>query len=624
MRRALPKLLAALLAFALLAPAEAAGASGELIPVAGTSWQSSRIFAIEWDPIAPADPTEAVYEIYDSQGQLALSFRRPVALMSKDVVMPPSPDVYKLEAWLENSSGGRGPASAAIFHFDSAPPTAPELDSPPGWILGTATVAVGVERSADPPPLSGIDGYAVSVDGGFPCSDPDRCHAAEIDIADPEGGVIALGTLPEGVHFVRAVAVSGAGVPSQVATAVVSVDGSAPLLSFDGVPAGWSDRPVLVTARATDGLSGMAAAGPPGPFTALSVDGAAPARAYGDAVGSWVSGSGAHVVVSHARDSAGNLSGDERALVRIDEDPPRVAFAATQDPAEPERIEASASDLLSGPSPERGSISVRLAGTRAAFQPLPTRNAGSRLVAAWDSDSYPSGKYEFAATAYDTAGNSATGRDRAQGSRMVLVNPLKAQVEIEAEQGRRRFTGRLRRAGAGPMAGQDVLVTETFAVGAKPRQRATVVTTDRQGAFALRLRPGPSREVVARFAGTPVLSRAVSSGVHLDPATAIRFRASAPEAKVGGRPIVFSGRVSRLGAATVAGLPVALQFRFRGEPWSEFRTVEADARGRFHYRYRFSDDDSHGVRFQFRAHVKGREGWPYGPGTSRPVKVTGR
>ncbi|HXQ89722.1 MAG TPA: hypothetical protein VN733_08795, partial [Solirubrobacterales bacterium] len=127
-----------------------------------------------------------------------------------------------------------------------------------------------------------------------------------------------------------------------------------------------------------------------------------------------------------------------------------------------------------------------------------------------------------------------------------------------------------------------------------------------------------------RFAGTALLSRASSPGAHLDVATRVRLRASARTARVGGRPIVFGGRVAHRGSATVAGLPIELQFRFRGGAWSEFRTVEADARGRFRYRYRFSDDDSRGVRFQFRAQVKGREGWPYGPGTSRPVIVTGR
>ena len=67
-----------------------------------------------------------------------------------------------------------------------------------------------------------------------------------------------------------------------------------------------------------------------------------------------------------------------------------------------------------------------------------------------------------------------------------------------------------------------------------------------------------------------------------------------------------------------------LQFRYPGARWSEFRTLEADARGRFRYAYRFSDDDSRGVRFQFRAHVPGREGWPYEPASSRPVSIEGR
>jgi hypothetical protein len=82
--------------------------------------------------------------------------------------------------------------------------------------------------------------------------------------------------------------------------------------------------------------------------------------------------------------------------------------------------------------------------------------------------------------------------------------------------------------------------------------------------------------------------------------------------------------VRSIGAAAAAGLPVELQFRYRGVKWKEFRTVETDRRGCFRYAYRFSDDDSRGIRFQFRAYVKGREGWPYGPGTSRPVSVTGR
>jgi hypothetical protein len=131
--------------------------------------------------------------------------------------------------------------------------------------------------------------------------------------------------------------------------------------------------------------------------------------------------------------------------------------------------------------------------------------------------------------------------------------------------------------------------------------------------------------VTASFAGTALLSRASGPVAHLAVATRISFGASARSAVIGGRPVFFSGRVIAVGARqAVAKLPVELQFRYPGAGWSEFRTVETDSRGRFRYAYRFSDDDSRGVRFRFRAYVKGREGWPYGPGTSRPVSVRGR
>ena len=61
-----------------------------------------------------------------------------------------------------------------------------------------------------------------------------------------------------------------------------------------------------------------------------------------------------------------------------------------------------------------------------------------------------------------------------------------------------------------------------------------------------------------------------------------------------------------------------------GLAWSEFRTVQTDRRGRFSYRYAFADDDSRGVRFQFRAHLPAQEHWPYEPGSSRAIVVSGR
>jgi hypothetical protein len=73
----------------------------------------------------------------------------------------------------------------------------------------------------------------------------------------------------------------------------------------------------------------------------------------------------------------------------------------------------------------------------------------------------------------------------------------------------------------------------------------------------------------------------------------------------------------------VEGKTVQLQFRLPGLPWREFRSVRSDRRGRFRYAYRFSDDDSRGVRFQFRAYAPAQAGWPFEPAGSLPVTVQG-
>jgi len=87
---------------------------------------------------------------------------------------------------------------------------------------------------------------------------------------------------------------------------------------------------------------------------------------------------------------------------------------------------------------------------------------------------------------------------------------------------------------------------------------------------------------------------------------------------------VFRGRVAAApGTIPTEGKSVQLQFRLPGLPWAEFRTVQTDRAGRFRYAYRFSDDDSRGARFQFRAFVPAEDNWPYEPGGSRPVIVRG-
>jgi hypothetical protein len=219
---------------------------------------------------------------------------------------------------------------------------------------------------------------------------------------------------------------------------------------------------------------------------------------------------------------------------------------------------------------------------------------------------------------------------------MVLANPLKAPTElILIPRGRRaapqryrtsaRVGGRLTSTSGSALGGRPVELVETFAPGAAIAERTTTVITARDGGFEARLAPGPSRTVEARFAGDRLLTRAGSSQLRLTFPAGIRLRASRRTAVVGGAPVRFSGRVGSLGARVPrAGLAVELEFRAAGLPWSEFRTLQTDRRGRFSYRYAFADDDSRGVRFQFRAVLPARQDWPYEPGASRSVSVTGR
>jgi hypothetical protein len=637
-----------------------------------SAWHADNSFQLDWDQPPGSTVKSVNYRLLDPAGNpLGPDIHLPWAVTHiEGIRVPTKPGAYTVEVWLGGLVGA-GPAVSAALRFDDSRPGPVEPLAPDGWLAGNAAAVVEIAHPTGAPPLSGIRGYAVSVDRGeasLPCAGADECSAAETDL---HGGVdddtISLGMLPEGFNIVRAVAVSGSGMHSAVTnSAVVRVDAGRPDVLLSGEPLGWAAGPVRVAAQASDHLSGMAPSGPSGPYTAIVVDGGVPKVEQGAMTAATVSGEGRHEVAAYARDVAGNDGGASPAVVvvRIDESPPRVAFATAQDPAEPERIEVTVADSLSGPDLTRGSIAVRPAGSHQPFAPLPTAGSGSRLVARWDSDASPPGSYEFKATGYDAAGNVAGSDRRAGGARMVLTNPLKRPTALVAgfggrlmvwqhcsrEQGRRRcrrqeieaferrpttrampyghsiaYSGRLTSVSGAALGGLPVQVVENFDPGADPPQRTTTVQTSADGSFETRLAPGPGRRVEAVFAGNRTLTRVGGGGVRLSVLAGVRMHASSGTARIGGAPVVFSGRVGSLGASSAAARrPVELQFHLPGGEWSEFRTVQTDQQGRFRYPYSFSDDDSRGVRFQFRAFAPAEAGWPYEPAASRPVFVTGR
>jgi hypothetical protein len=613
------------------------------------AWHAENDFRLDWErpPVSEEGfPIVAVhYRVRGPAGAIAIAESRLPWYTThiENIHLPAGPGTYTAEVWLEGPGGQMGPVASGALSFDDARPGTAQPLAPVGWVAGNASAVVRIEHPAGASPVSGIHGYAVSVDrgaGSAPCAGPDRCSLGETDL---QGGIdadtVSLGVLPEGVNVVRAVAVSGSGMRSaESRSAIVRIDATLPAVTLGGAPPGWAAGPVRLTAKATDAMSGMAASGPSGPFTAIAIDGGVPRTEPGGTATTTVAGEGSHGVAFYARDAAGNLREESpsRATVRIDESPPRIAFAVAQDPADPERIEATVSDALSGPDPRRGSIAVRPSRSHQPFALLPTAAAGGRLIARWDSDSFPAGTYEFRATGYDAAGNSTSSDRRSNGVRMVLASPLRTPTAIAAGFAGKRsrhqrygrqivYAGRLTAATGSPLGHLPVRVVETFFTGAHSPQRTTTLQTAADGSFDVSLAPGPSRLVEVAFVGTKTLGRASGGRAQLRVLSGVRMRASSPSARIGGAPVVFSGRLAAAGASMPAtGRAIELQFRIAGGEWSEFRTVQTDARGRFHYPYSFSDDDSRGVRFQFRAFVPAQDGWPYEPAGSKPISVTGR
>jgi hypothetical protein len=642
------------------------------------TWHHSNRFHLEWRlPPGiglPLTGTEVITR--DPAGAMIAEQHFGGPVERTDVTLPGPPGEYRAEVWLEDVLGAGTSAEAKLRYDDSRPGTA-SAERPRGW-LGRADfpLPIRIEHPQGALPPSGIRGYAISIDGSaesLPCEGPILCDESETDLRGGiEDDVLTIPELPEGESHVHVVAVSGSGMRSaQPGDTVLRVDRTDPVTHLGGAPTGWTNRAVTIAVTATDDGAGMAEAGA---FTAVRVDDGRPSIAAGDQVMATVIDAGVHRVERYARDAAGNINdGTTRNGVAnlapvtttfgIDRDPPRVAFLNRSDPADPELLRVQVADPLAGPSMWRGSISLRAAGSGDAFQPLPTQVVAGDLRARWDSESYPPGRYEFRATGFDAAGNASTSDGRLDGAPMVLSNPLKTPTALSfgfggetlvwqhctRRQGRRQcrreavtgfgrrprgrlvpygrgamVSGMLRTAAGDPLPNAPVRVVERLRRGAGTATRVEAVTTGDEGRFSLRLPSGPSCEISAEFDGTRTLTRSAAAPLRLGVRTRVGLRVSSRTARVGGAPVVFIGRVIAAdGEIPAQGKELALQFRLPGVPWTEFRTVRTDRLGRFRYAYTFSDDDSRGARFQFRAYAPAQSDWPYEPGSSGPVAVLG-
>ena len=654
--------LLALLAAAMACLASAAVANPprptDLRVVGAGPWSPDNRFELKWtNPPPTGSPLVAThYRVLDPRGE-ELEQRRIPWLSDgiASLALPRVPGIYSVEVWLEDSSGDEGPAASTQLRFDNVRPGAIVPQPVSGWIGRSAfPLRLRLGHPAEPAPISGIRGYAVTVGTApfaTPCLAPDRCSDSEIAPGRAGDDGLELEALPEGASYLHAVAVSGSGMKSATSGRVIlRVDTTDPLTRLSGAPSGWTDRGVQLVVNAADRGSGMGSGeGGRQPFTAIRIDSGPPTLGEGPSVSASVIDEGLHRISYYARDAAGNLNDGGRsngvthqspqtATVRIDRSPPSLSFANSQDPFDPELLRVKIADPLAGIDPTRGQIGVRAIGSGDRFQPLaPAPSPAGELRARWNSDAYPLGGYEFRAVGYDAAGNQAATTRRRNGEPMILSNPLKSTTSLRVgfdRKGTRQIvsysdgvllSGRLTTGRGAPLRSREVRLVEHFAPGARPTTRVSTVTTGPSGHFSIRAPAGPSRTIAAVFEGTSTLSRSAGPTLALGVRGRVQLRASAGVARIGGPPLILRGRlVAPARTIPPDGRTVQLQFRLAGLPWAEFRTVQTDGYGRFRYAYRFSDDDSRGARFQFRAFAPAQEDWPYEPAGSHPVLVRGR
>lgn len=629
----------------------APGPPSDLTVAGGEGWRRDPDFDLSWTnpPQAHAPIAAATVRVTGPGGYEWSTTRTEPGVTALEGVTVPDPGVYTAAVHLRDAAGNESSAAAATatLRFDDTVPPALQPEKANGWISRRELEGGFAQRWRRPPdeqiPVSGIAGYRALVDpdAGFdPCggtADPRACSGPLTEVGiDSTSRLLGPGDLVEGRSWFHVVAVSGSGMRSAAERVPLDVDLSDPVTAVAGAAPGWVNHPVALSVRAEDALSGMADTGEypddEPPRTALAIDGTLHSDPDAE-VGATVGGEGVHRVEYWARDLAGNENDGAAGnaapgatTVRIDTTAPAVAFTGSQDPLDPDRLEAPVGDALSGVA--SGRISYRAAGDP-AWTALPTTLAGDRLRARVDSGELdPGTRYEFRAEATDRAGNQASSTARADGTPMATVGPFRARSSFAAltVDGRRRaklgygtrprVSGRLSTAAGAPIEGARVELIEAYAAGSRRPARTTVVRTGAAGRFGARLAAGPSRSVVARFGGDSQRLAATSEQASMRVRGAIGLRAPR-RVRAGGRA-AFTGRVRARGARfSRGGKSVEVQVRI-GSRWKTVgRSIRTDARGRYELRYRFVASYPRPVRYRFRAVALRERGWPYLPAASR-------
>ena len=361
-------------------------------------------------------------------------------------------------------------------------------------------------------------------------------------------------------------------------------------------------------------------------------------------------------------DAAGNyaLVTGADATLRFDNLAPTPPIFQPLDPNDPTSLAAEVADQGSGVT--SGTIAFRQVGSSGPWQPLPTTVNDGTLRARLDDRRLRPATYELAATAVDGAGNATTSDRRVNGSKAELTAPLRVPMQVRLasrpvittkqtcrtkrvrnRQGRlvkkrvcrqvslrpprplrnlriafgkrRQIFGALTSRDGRPLAGVQVILRARAGRLGAQTQRVATVKTNSAGRFSYLARGTQSRRLLAIYPGTTTIGYAAAQANIRVPAK-VKLRAT-PTAVRNGKSTTFTGRL--VGGPIPPSKLVALQVIVRGE-WRPFKTVRADASGRFQALYRFALTRTTS-RYRFRAVAPREATYPYDTGASRPLNV---
>ncbi|HVX31507.1 MAG TPA: hypothetical protein VHA80_00075, partial [Solirubrobacterales bacterium] len=158
----------ALLAIAVALPTRAVASDG--VNLTGLSvgdgivWHATNPFFVQWDPNPKGYPSVVHFAVRGPHGEVLSTGADPEIWNATKPQVPPSPGIYRFEAWNVNTgSGESGPPVSIPLYFDNERPPSVAVRAP-AWVAPGTTIPVQILHPTAPPPLSGIYGYAVSID----------------------------------------------------------------------------------------------------------------------------------------------------------------------------------------------------------------------------------------------------------------------------------------------------------------------------------------------------------------------------------------------------------------------------------------------------------------------------